>query len=200
MPGRPARLLHLNGPPGIGKSTLARRWAADHPGTLCCDVDVLRTMISGWRDDFVRAGALVRPAAQAMIEAYLASGHDVVLPQLLADADELARFDALAGRAGAEVVEVFLLDESDDAEAALGRFARRGGADPDPWHDHVRRLVAADGGDDALREWHRRLIALLARRPLAVVVRTREGEVEAAYDALVAAVGGRFGGPPTMEP
>ncbi|MDR7312720.1 putative kinase [Nocardioides luteus] len=46
-----ARLILINGMPGVGKSTLARRFAADHPGTLVCDVDVLRTFVSGWRDD-----------------------------------------------------------------------------------------------------------------------------------------------------
>ena len=51
-----ARLLHLNGPPGIGKSTLARRYAAEHHGVLNCDIDVLRTLIGGWEDDFAGAG------------------------------------------------------------------------------------------------------------------------------------------------
>ena len=51
-----ARLIHLNGPPGIGKSTLARRYAAEHAGVLLCDVDVLRTMIGGWQEDDGAAG------------------------------------------------------------------------------------------------------------------------------------------------
>jgi adenylate kinase family enzyme len=68
--GRPAvgsplvsRLIHLNGPSGIGKSTLARRYVADHPAVLNCDIDVLRTLIGGWDADFQQAGALIRPAA-----------------------------------------------------------------------------------------------------------------------------------------
>ncbi len=69
-----SRLIHLNGPPGIGKSTLARRFVDAHPGVLNCDVDVLRTLIGGWQSDFARAGALIRPAALAMIEAYLRNG------------------------------------------------------------------------------------------------------------------------------
>ena len=46
------RLILLNGPPGVGKSTLASRYAAQHPGALRCDIDVLRTMIGGWEDDY----------------------------------------------------------------------------------------------------------------------------------------------------
>lgn len=55
-------LLHLNGPPGVGKSTLARRYVRDNPGVLDCDVDVLRTLIGGWDRDFLGAGARQRPA------------------------------------------------------------------------------------------------------------------------------------------
>ena len=57
-----ARLIHLNGPPGIGKTTLARRYAAEHLGVLLCDIDVLRTMIGGWQDDDGAArGAALAP-------------------------------------------------------------------------------------------------------------------------------------------
>ena len=60
MGGRPAasvdgvpRLILLNGPPAAGKSTLARRWSDDHPGTLLLDIDLLRTMVSGWQEDLL---------------------------------------------------------------------------------------------------------------------------------------------------
>ena len=34
-----ARLIVLNRPPGIGKSTLAQRYADDHPLSLCLEQD-----------------------------------------------------------------------------------------------------------------------------------------------------------------
>lgn len=34
------RLIHLNGPPGIGKSVLAQLWAQDHPGVLNLDIEL----------------------------------------------------------------------------------------------------------------------------------------------------------------
>ena len=181
-----SRLIHLNGPPGIGKSTLARRYVAEHPGVLNCDIDVLRTLIGGWEGDFGRAGALIRPAALAMIEAYLANGHDVVLPQLLIDSRELARFEAAATDVGAVFVERFLMD---DAATSAARFHRRGAAEEaDPWHDQVRAIVAAGGGDEELARCHTALVRLLSERPGAVLVASTEGAVEATYRSLLASL------------
>lgn len=170
------RLIHLNGPPGIGKSTIARRYINEHPGVLNCDIDVLRTMIGGWADDFAGAGSLIRPAALGMIAGYLRGGNDVILPQMLANSVEVARFEDCAVQAGARFLERFLMD---DSEHAVLRFNRRGGAEPDdPWHDHVRAIVAADGGDEALVGWHGALERLVEQRPNAVVIRSVEGEVD----------------------
>ncbi|WP_309647354.1 AAA family ATPase [Nocardioides sp.] len=185
-----SRLLHLNGPPGIGKSTLARLYVADHPGVLNCDIDVLRTLIGGWESDFGRAGALIRPAALAMIEAYLAHGHDVVLPQMLTNPTELARFEASATAAGAQLVERFLMDTP---AASVARFHRRGadagtGTD-DPWHDQVRGIVAANGGDEALARSHEALERLLVQRPTAVVIASAEGKVDETYRSLLESLG-----------
>jgi chloramphenicol 3-O-phosphotransferase len=184
MPG--PRLIHLNGPPGIGKSTIAQRYVDAHPMVLNCDIDVLRTLVGGWRDDFGTVGALIRPAAQAFIAAYLEDGHDVVLPQLIARVDELRRFEAVATAAGAEFVEVMLMDDRTDA---IARFDRRGGAEPVPgWHDQVRAIVAAEGGAALLGRFYDALEELLAQRPDALVVRSVEGAVDETYQAVVDAL------------
>ncbi|MDZ5661792.1 AAA family ATPase [Nocardioides sp. zg-1308] len=180
------RVVLLNGLPGVGKSTLARRWAAEHPGTLVCDIDLLRTWVGGWRTSFVEVGAAVRPAAQGLIAGYLAAG-DVVLPQLIADPGELDAFAEVARGAGASFQHVVLRDPSARTGRAAGeRFRRRSG--DDPWHDEVRRLVAEAGGDALLGDYVRRLSALVEDRPGTLVVDSVEGDEGTTYAALVAAL------------
>ncbi len=43
-------LIHVNGPPGIGKSTLSALYADRHPGTLNLDIDSLHRLVGGWQD------------------------------------------------------------------------------------------------------------------------------------------------------
>lgn len=179
-------LLHLNGPPGIGKSTIARRYADEHPGVLNCDIDVLRTFIGGWSDDFLKAGSLIRPAALGMIEGYLASGQDVVLPQLLLDPAEISLFEACALRTNTLFIERVLMDER---ERSVARFNRRGETEPDnPWHAQVQAIVAAQGGDEALRKRHEALQRLPEQRPDAMLIESAEGDPEATYQRLVASL------------
>jgi len=178
------RFIHLNGAPGVGKSTVARRWAADHPGTLVLDVDLLRTLVGGWADDYARAGALVRPVALAAITAYLAEGQDVVLPQLIARRDELARFRAAAE--GADYRHLVLVAPPDELAR---RFRERPAGGPDDPTAVVARHVDEHGGDALLRRYDADVRALAAGDAGALLVETVAGDLEATYAAVRAVVG-----------
>ncbi len=133
-------LIHLNGPPGIGKSTLSALYADRHPGTLNLDIDRLHGLVGGWQDDDGRTHDVLRPLALAMASTHLRDGRDVVLPQYLARLEEIEAFEQVARDEGADFHEVVLLDEKAESVA---RFDRR--RDDSPWGAHNRRLVEARG-------------------------------------------------------
>ncbi len=170
------RLILLNGPPGAGKSTLAARYTAEHPGSLCLDIDVLRTMVGGWADDYAATGALIRPAALGLTTAYLRESGDVMLPQLIARESELSKFERAATGAGAGFVHVLL-----DVEPATS-VVRYEGRSEAPHTGAVRGLVAADGGPESVVTAY---VAALEDLPGGHRL-DASGDVEATYAALVA--------------
>ena len=177
------RLIHLNGPPGIGKSTLAALYADRHPGTLDLDIDRLHALVGGWRDPDNRTHDVLRPVALAMASAHLGGGRDVILPQYLGRIAEIEAFERVARQHGADFHEVVLFDDKD---AALDRFEHR--IDDSDWERHNRRVVEAMGGRALLADLYDRLIELLQRRPSAIVVPSGRDRVEAAYEALIRAL------------
>ena len=174
------RLIHLNGPPGIGKSTLARLYVDDHPGVLNLDIDLVRTLIGGWRDRFAETGQIVRPVALAMAAAHLRGGRDVIMPQFLSRLGEIDRFDAIARDSGAAFCEIAVMD---DRRQALARFYR-GRNDEADWHQAVRQIVEQGGGTALLASMYDQLIGVLAVRPQVTVLASTEGAVTEAYQAL----------------
>lgn len=174
-------LLHLNGPPGIGKSTLARLYTQRHPGTLNVDIDALHQFLSGWEGSGDHAHEILRPVAKAMVGAHLAGGRDVVLPQYLARVEEIEAFEQIARRHGARFVEIVLRA---DREEAVSRFSGRPAVDE--WDRHNRDVVERLGGDAFLAEMYHNLADVLDARPNAVVVPAAEGATEETYQAILA--------------
>lgn len=174
----------LNGPPGIGKSTIAQMYVDGHPGVLNLDIDRLTQLVGGWRTHRKRIIAMGRTDALAMAAAHLASGSDVIVPQLVGRLVELERFEAVARDSGATFCHVVLMDnKSRSAE----RFVRRGDQSQDPWlrelHAHVDRL----GRDELLSRIYEDLSDVVRSRLTSVLVTSEEGAIQQTHD-LVAAV------------
>jgi len=177
-------LIHLNGPSGVGKSTLAQRYADEHPGVLDLDIDRVVALIGGWQDDFGGALAPARNIAIAMAGAHLASGKDVVMPQLVTNLGEARRFEKAAAGAGARYVEIALIV---DPLEQIRRFRTKSARSH--VERHIRQTVDAKGGDTLLERIHRHFTDYLAERPLARRLSTDGLAPGTTYNALAAAMG-----------
>lgn len=180
------RLILLNGPPGCGKSTIARLYVDEHPFALNLDVDRIRDLIGGWRADPSRGGPLARAVALAGAREHLAAGHEVVVPQFLGRLEFIEALDRLAAEVAVDFHEIVLLDSK---ERSLARFAARTRAARDPAHLTAQELLDESGGITELAAMYDRLLAVIEARPSTVVVRTAAGRPDQAYRDLLRALG-----------
>lgn len=137
------RLIHLNGAPGSGKSTVAARWASDRPGALVVEVDQLRVQLDGWQTD-ESSKLLARELAIGLVGAHLSTGEDVIVPQYLGQLPFIERLSGVADAHGAAFTEVLVaVDEATAIERFTARNSERAAGSP----DHSAMHPASDVDD-----------------------------------------------------
>jgi predicted kinase len=182
-----ARLILINGAPGVGKSTIARRYAEDYALTLVLDVDQVRGMLGCWLDMPTEAGVLARGMAIEMARVSLREAHDVVVPQFLGRVDFILSLEDLCERTDAEFVEVALLGSREDV---VRRFSRRTRESAREEHRLAAELLERSGGTNELDNMYDRLLEVLAARPWTRVVASVDGQLEQTYLDFLAVVSG----------
>lgn len=177
------RLIHLNGPSRVGKSTLARRYADEHPGTLVLDLDELAGTVDGWQDDLSAALDTARSQGRDLTVRHLRSGHDVVLPQLVTvhDSDPDAALAGAAATAGATYVQVALLVDEEE------HLQRLHGKRPVTAVEAQVQRALTDPGSDLVERIRRHLDEYLGRQP-AIRIDTTGLDEDATYARLLDAL------------
>jgi hypothetical protein len=172
-----ARLIHLNGPSRVGKSTLARRYADNHPGTLCLEVDVLVDQVDGWRQDFSAAFLVARARGLALAKSHLRGGQDVVVPQLVTIFDRGNPFEVAAAETGAGYIEVALLVDIDEHARRL--------REKEPASEVAARIQSSLETSDLLGRIRGHLTEYLDGRPNTIQLNTTGLTVDQTYVRLM---------------
>jgi predicted kinase len=162
MAPRKPKLIHLNGPAGIGKDTIAQKYIDAHPFALCIRTDDIITAIGQWSaaENYDPARHMAFNLALKMVETHLAAGYDVIVPHLLTDLDEAKSLENVAQKQAVSFVEIFLNSDKTDAIDRVFERGTRGepGAPPltssdrpefDELYDNV--LIAANSRANVLR-------------------------------------------------
>lgn len=174
-----SKLIMLNGAAAVGKTTIANRYAADHPLTLNFAGDVLIEMISDWRASETEARRSVFSMTLAAVEAYLKTEHDVIVQYLLVDPDHAEVFAQVAEQTSAAFYEIYL---EVDKETAVRRLLQRG-----KWGEpHSPDLTDADIPE--IEDLYDCMVEATAQRPHTISIPVREGDIEGTYQQFCHAV------------
>jgi predicted kinase len=176
-------LLLINGAPGVGKSTLAARYADEHPLALIIDIDAIRTHLGQWAE-IEESRLVARDLAFALAREHLTNGHDVVVPQYLGRPEFRERLALLASERGVPFVEVVL---TDDADRITQRFRGRRAEHARSGAEHPEGELAGDAVAAEVSSANERLCRDASARGVAVIS-ARDGP-EASYQALLEALG-----------
>lgn len=177
--GAIARLLLLNGPPGIGKSTLARRYVDEHPRALLVEIDDLRARLGGWEDDG-GTKLLARDLALALAASHLRAGYHVVLPQYLGRTEYIQALDHLASEVDATFHEVLLTDAPSTVAARFRDRREHLASSSEP---HPQSEVGDAAVDETVAEAFTRLETVRSVRANTIVIDVRDG-LDGAYCVL----------------
>ncbi len=173
------KLVLLNGPPAVGKSTLARRYADDRPLTLVLEIDVVRGLLGAWLEDPQRSGWAARMIALAMARTHLEAGHDVIVPQLLTRREFVEMLREETEASGATFYELTLMDPRDVVLRRLERRSEPQGA------FSARALMEKQG--NAPGDAYDAFVEALRQRPDAIVI--DDPLSESAYESLLQLLG-----------
>lgn len=175
-----AKLIVLNGFAAAGKTTIAKKYIAEHPLSLALEADAIVDNIGDWihHEDEVRR--LTFDLSKAMLRVYLVAGHDVVLPYLVTNADEVEAFESIASECSADYYEFVLYSNRDDA---IGRLLKRG-----KWGETTSPPLTRDDMPqiEALLD---KMEAALVGRPASIKIELNDDTPDETYYKLMQYIG-----------
>lgn len=165
------KLIILNGPPGVGKSTISARLHADTADSVLIDVDELRRSIPNYKEQRRESLLLSYEKTKEAIAHNLKEGKTVIIDKGISFPDTLDSFVATGKEQGADIVEIILFAPKNVVQ---GRADERGYR---PGSLLTRERVG---------ELWDQLNELRESRPQAIVIDTEGMSVEETYERVKA--------------
>lgn len=179
------KLIMLNGSLGIGKSTLASRFADEHPNTLNLDIDEIRRYISHWREETEQSATSSKQMALAMAKVHLGLGHDVVVPQIVRSLELFEAFEQVAKDTNADYYEILLFTEKDEA---IRRFKELSYAQGYETGFRPGGLIDRGGCEEKLATMYDEMIETSDKRPNTAKIEVGLGSIEGTYAEILAII------------
>ena len=176
------KLIILNGPLGIGKSTLAKLYAEEHPLTLFLDIDDIWAMLSHWREEKDISAPLSKQMALEMARINLSAGYDVIIPQIIQTHEIADSFIKLANDCGAVFYEILLNVDKDEA---IRRFILRGKADGNESGFRPGGTIDSGGREKKLAEMYDNMIEVARTKPQIIKIEPELGKIEETYEKII---------------
>jgi len=173
------KLILLNGAAGVGKTTIAEHYIAEHPLTLSISRDEIIVMIGQWFKHETAAKSLTFELIKSMAITHLRRGHDVLLPYLLTDATRAEAFEKIAKDLNIDYKEILLHTTKEDAVQRLLKRGTWGEAGSTPVTAATRPIIEALY-DTMMRETN--------KRPQTIVIESVYGQTSKTYEAFLAAI------------
>ena len=167
------KLIILNGPPGVGKSTVAARLHEEIQSSVLVDVDGLRRAVHDYKEHREESLLMAYKLTTDAILNQLMNGQDVIIDKAVSEGDILDTFIEAGRKHGARIYEFLLFAD----KATVQKRAFRRGYKPGS-------LLTPEKVNEL---WERSEI-LRKQRPAAVVIDTTHLTADEAFRAVKDAV------------
>lgn len=179
------KLIIINGPPAIGKSTIAQKYVDNHPMALKLDIDELWFMLGQWQSSRPASNMQKMKLAYVMAGMHLQDGYDVIVAQHLDNLSYYKVFESIARACGATMYEVLLIAP---LQEAIERCKERGRVSGYPSGFRPGGILESEGRESKLALMHKVSSDVCAKRPNMHTIHSEQGSVAATYEKLLLAI------------